>query len=159
MKNLLACLLAVIAGTFGISFIDNEARELININSQKIEEVYSQYLDLKEGYEELSSLYEIENNKEYKIGDKINIEVISHDGNNVIDTDLECYGIITGINPYYLDYYIVDIIVNGTISIKESENLPIKIYLYVKEGTRDMPAGSFVIDNPNGIYSFRPHGL
>ena len=116
MKNLLACLLAVIAGTFGISFIDNEARELININSQKIEEIYSEYYDLKEEYEELSSLYEKESNKDYKIGDKINIEVISHDENNSINTDLECYGIITGMNPYYSGYYIVEIVPFITIS-------------------------------------------
>ena len=108
MKNLLACLLAVIAGTFGISFIDNEARELINANSQKIEEIYSelqeiqycehscknydyleeQYNELKFNYEELSLICEKNQSKEYKIGDIIEIPVYYN--SEKIDT-LKCF--------------------------------------------------------------------
>ena len=43
MKKLLASFLATIIGTFGIACIDQEARDMIVANSQKIDDYYSEY--------------------------------------------------------------------------------------------------------------------
>lgn len=116
VKKLLATLLASVIGVGGIACIDNEARVMIDENSKQIKAYYSEYKEdfsnleesitecthnckdythLEEQYEDLSVKYnelslwcEENKEKEYKVGDIIEIPVYCYGVK--IDT-LQCY--------------------------------------------------------------------
>lgn len=127
VKKLLATLLASVIGVGGIACIDNEARVMIDENSKQIKAYYSEYKEdfsnleesitecthnckdythLEEQYEDLSVKYnelslwcEENKEKEYKVGDIIEIPVYCYGVK--IDT-LQCYVEILEINPLSL---------------------------------------------------------
>lgn len=139
MKKLLASFLAAIIGTFGIACIDQEARNNITSLQTQVDEYYFElnskinniesfectckdYSHLENQYEELNRKYEelAHSHRAFSIGDKITIPVyVVENGKNNLNTDIKCYGIISGIEENStIGYYKMDIYIEGNINLR-----------------------------------------